>query len=44
MEDWVRENIQTIMIVIGAASMIGVVVIFGAYMAVKRNIKKNKDS
>ncbi len=44
MDDWIRENIQTIMMVIGGASMVGVVVIFAAYMAVKRNIRKDKDS
>ena len=44
MEDWVKENVHNIMIIIGLASFIGVAVIFGAYIAVKRKIKKEKNS
>lgn len=43
MEGWVKENVHNIMIVIGVASALGVVVIFAAYIAVKRKIRQNQE-
>lgn len=40
MEDWIKENIQTIMMIIGVASAVGVAVIFAAYFVVKRKLTK----
>jgi len=42
MDGWIHENMQAIMIGIGLASVAGVVVIFGIYFIVKRNIQKKK--
>ena len=44
MEDWLKENMQTIMVIIGVASAVGVVVVFGAYFMVKRKLSKDKES
>ena len=44
MEGWVKENVHYIMIVVGIASLLGVAVIFAAYIALKRKIQKEKKS
>lgn len=44
MEDWVKENVHNIMIIIGVGSALGVAVIFGAYIAVKRKLKRDKNT
>jgi len=42
MDQWLRDNIQTIMGVIGGLSIIAVVLMFVWYFMVKRNIAKRK--
>jgi len=43
MDPWLKENMHTIMMFVGAASLIGVAGIFVTYFIIKRRIHKKKN-
>jgi len=43
MDQWLKENMHSIMTVIGVASFIGVVAIFAAYFVIKKRLQKQKE-
>ncbi len=43
MDPWLKENMHSIMMVIGAASLVGVIAIFVTYFVIKRRIQKKKN-
>ena len=43
MDPWLKENMHTIMMFVGAASLIGVIGIFVTYFIIKRRIQRKNN-